>query len=120
MRKGWHEVLLAGILLVGAWRGRDLPHAGRLASWGSPGGGPETLIPNLQRDDALRLSWLPGVGPYRARQIVAARPFLQVPLLPRRLSLLPGIGETTATEVTDWYDRHDLKGVQEQESAALE
>lgn len=82
----------------------SLPHAERLPGWTDPGGGPETLIPDLAHDDTLRLSWLPGVGSYRARQIVAGRPFLQVPLTPERLALLPGVGETTAKDVATWYE----------------
>jgi len=102
--KEWHhDVLLAGLLLVGALRGASLPSAQRFPDWTDPGGGPERLIPDLAHDDTLRLSWLPGVGAYRARQIVQQRPFLQVPLTPERLALLPGIGETTAKEVAAWY-----------------
>lgn len=120
MRKGRHEILLAGMLLCAGWRGVGLPAAERFEGWDQPGGGPQTLIPDLQRDGAQRLSWLPGVGPYRARQIVAQRPFLQVPLLPRRLGLLPGIGETTAAEVASWYDRQQALQAQEPASATLE
>ncbi|MGB0954102.1 MAG: hypothetical protein ACPG31_12845 [Planctomycetota bacterium] len=120
MKKGLHEVLVAGMLLCAAWRGAALPAAVRLQGWTEPGGGPQTFVPDLQHDDALRLSWLPGVGPYRAQQIVAQRPFLQVPLLPRRLSLLPGIGETTAEGVAGWYARQAQGITQEESGAALE
>lgn len=102
--KYWHhDVLLAALLLIAALRGFSLPSAERYPGWAEAGGGPENLIPNLAHDDALRLSWLPGVGAYRARQIVEQRPFLQMPLTPERLALLPGIGETTAREVAAWY-----------------
>lgn len=102
--KNWHhDVLLAALLLIAALRGVSLPSAERYPGWNESGGGPETLIPDLAHDDALRLSWLPGVGAYRAQQIVKQRPFLQVPLTPERLALLPGIGETTAKDVAAWY-----------------
>lgn len=105
MPKGIHETVVGGVLLIAAWRGLDLPTEQRLEGWELPGGGPATLVPDLRHDDALRLSWLPGVGAWRARQIVEQRPFLQVPLEPRRLSLLAGVGETTAIEVAAWYAR---------------
>jgi len=98
-----HDILLAALLLLAAIRGVSLPHAERLPGWTAPGGGPETLVPDLAHDDALRLSWLPGVGAYRARQIVEHRAFLQLPLTPPRLALLPGVGETTARDVAAWY-----------------
>jgi len=102
--KNWHhDVLLAALLLLGALRGLSLPTEERFPGWTEAGGGPQTLVPNLTTADALRLSWLPGVGAYRAGQIVRQRPFLQVPLTPERLALLPGIGETTAKDVADWY-----------------
>ena len=106
MQNWIHDVVLGGLLLIAALRGARLPHAERLPGWTEVGGGPQTLVPDLAHDDALRLSWLPGVGAYRARQIIAERPFLQVPLIPERLALLPGVGETTAREVAAWYDRH--------------
>jgi hypothetical protein len=93
---------LAGLLLIAALRGASLPRSQRLPGW-QTGGGPTTLIPDLAHDDGQRLGWLPVVGSFRARQIIEQRPFLQVPLTPERLALLPGVGETTAAEVAAWY-----------------
>ena len=102
MQSWIHECLLGGLLLIAAVRGASLPHLERHPGWNS-GGGPSTLIPDLAHDDVQRLGWLPGVGSFRARQIIEQRPFLQVPLTPARLALLPGVGETTAAEVAAWY-----------------
>lgn len=77
-------------------------------------------MPDLQQDGVVRLSWLPGVGPYRARRIVEQRPFLQVPLTPLRLGLLSGVGETTAEEVAAWYARQANLRSGEEHGAALE
>lgn len=100
-----HETILAVILIIAAWRALALQQPRGLEHWGKPGAGPETLVPDLARDDRLRLSWLPGVGAYRAQCIVAARPMLQLPLTPERLALIPGVGETTARQVDRWYQR---------------
>jgi DNA uptake protein ComE-like DNA-binding protein len=91
--------------MVAAWRAFALNQPQGLESWTEPQAGPTTLVPDLATDDNLRLSWLPGVGSYRAEQIVAERPFLQVPLTPPRLALLPGVGERTARQVDRWYRR---------------
>jgi len=111
-----HECLLAVLLLIAAVRGASLPHRERHPDW-NIGGGPNTLIPDLEHDDAQRLGWLPGVGSFRARKIIEQRPFLQVPLTPARLSLLPGVGETTAADVAAWYAGLDPEDWQ---AAALE
>ncbi len=94
--------LLAALMFCAAWRGASLPHHESLPGW-EQGQGPETLVPDLKHDDALRLSWLPGVGSDRAQKIVSQRPFLQFPLTPPRLAMLPGVGQTTADAVTEWY-----------------
>ena len=100
-----HETLLALILILAAGRALALGQNQGLSSWLKPNAGPSTLIPDLQKDDSLRLSWLPGVGSYRANRIVAERPFLQLPLTPERLALVAWVGETTALEVQRWYQR---------------
>jgi hypothetical protein len=100
-----HETILALILLIAAWRALALQQSRGLEHWAEAGAGPETLVPDLANDDRLRLSWLPGVGDYRARCIVAGRPMLQLPLTPARLALIPGVGETTAGQVDRWYQR---------------
>ena len=105
MRDSRHGFLLALIVAIAAWRAFGLHPPQGLEGWTEPGTGPPTLIPNLATDDSLRLSWLPGVGQYRAEQIVAERPLLQLPLTPPRLALIPGVGEHTARQVTRWYDR---------------
>lgn len=111
-----HECLLGGLLLLAAIRGASLPHVERHPDW-NRGGGPSTLVPDLAHDDAQRLGWLPGVGSFRARRIIEQRPFLQVPLTPERLALLPGVGETTAADVAAWYAGLDREVL---EPAALE
>ena len=102
MKQPWSTTLLAAFLFCAAWRGASLPHRKPFPEW-TRGGGPETLIPDLAHDDALRLSWLPGVGLDRAEKIVRQRQFLQMPLTPQRLALLPGVGPTTADAVSAWY-----------------
>jgi hypothetical protein len=100
-----HETILAIILTLAAWRALELQQPRGLQHWTAAGAGPETLLPKLATDDRLRLSWLPGVGPYRAQCIVAERPLLQLALTPERLALIPGVGETTARQVSRWYQR---------------
>ncbi len=92
--------------MAAAWRAFSLNQPQGLESWTEPQAGPATLVPDLTTDDSLRLSWLPGVGQYRAEQIVAERPQLQLPLTPERLALIPGVGQHTARQVRRWYDRH--------------
>lgn len=94
------ELLLAILLALGLLGAvaRDR----RAASVGSPPHAPE-LLPDLACDGAERLALLPGVGPERAREIVAARPFLGAPLTPDNLALLPGVGATTARTLADLY-----------------
>ncbi|RMH03838.1 MAG: hypothetical protein D6702_04650 [Planctomycetota bacterium] len=75
------------------------------ADLADPVRGAEAVLPDLQHDGWLRLSWLPGLGPERARQVVAARARLSVRLTPERLALLPGVGERTAAEIAAWYRR---------------
>jgi hypothetical protein len=98
-----HELLLAVILVVAAWRALSLSQPQGLETWTEPDAGPPTLIPDLATDDSLRLSWLPGVGAYRAERIVAERPLLELPLTPERLELVPGVGRRTARDVHRWY-----------------
>ena len=70
-----------------------------------PSAGPPTVMPDLDRDGWERLSWLPGVGPERARRLVAERPHLGVALTPGRLALLPGFGPGITEKVEAWYGR---------------
>ena len=91
--------------MVAAWRAFALNQPQGLESWTEHQAGPPTLIPDLATDDRLRLSWLPGVGDYRAERIIAERPFLQLPLTPPRLELVPGVGQKTARQVSRWYRR---------------
>ena len=100
-----HETLVALVLIFAAWRALGLNQERGLIAWTDPGAGPQTLVPNLATDDRLRLSWLPGVGDYRAHRIVAERPGLQLLLTPERLQMISGVGETTAQEVHRWYQR---------------
>ena len=65
--------------------------------------GPPTVVPDLEHDGVVRLSWLPGIGVGRAREVVRARPFLVGALVPERLAELPGIGVKTQAEVCAWY-----------------
>lgn len=65
--------------------------------------GPGTVLPDLAKDDWMRLSWLPGIGVEKARHIVSIRPHLGFRLTPGRLHLIPGIGPRTAQKVQDWY-----------------
>ena len=66
-----------------------------------PATGPPTRLPELARDGAAALSWLPGLGPGRARAVVAARPLLAAPLDAARMAELPGVGPVTATAVRE-------------------
>jgi len=100
-----HEVIVAVVLIVAAARGLSAPPGAGLDHWQRTEKAPETLVPDLEKDGRLRLSWLPGVGSYRADRIVRERPLLQLPLTPQRLELVPGVGETTAKAVEDWYRR---------------
>lgn len=70
-----------------------------------PAEGPPTLLPDLARDGAERLAWLPGLGQGGAADVVAGRPRLGVPLTLATLSLVPGVGEGTAREVAAFYAR---------------
>ena len=67
--------------------------------------GPPTLLPDLARDGVDRLAWLPGLGRGGAASLVAARPFLGVPLTLNTLPLLPGIGAETVRGVVEFYSR---------------
>jgi len=87
------------------------PPGSGLEAWRVPGAGPPSFFPDLQRSDPLALSWLPGVGPGRAQAIVESRAQLDVPLIPERLALVPGVGKVTAARVSHWYQRqHELQG----------
>ena len=90
-------VMVAALRGLGAWRGGPPPNPL------DPTVGPPTLVPDLDRADAVELSWLPGLGAARARAVVAERPFLPRPLTPERLALVPGVGEATAAEVAAFY-----------------
>jgi len=100
-----HERAVALLLTVAAartlWQAMADPPTRLL----NPLEGPETLLPDLDQDGWLRLSWLPGVGESRARRIVDQRRFLGVPLTPARLALLPGFGSGVAKEVAAWFAR---------------
>ncbi len=67
-------------------------------------------LPELARDGVQRLSWLPGVGVGRARQIVEQRPYLTRPLQPATLPELQGVGEQTAAAVQRWYRELEAPG----------
>ena len=63
--------------------------------------GPPTRLPDLARDGAAALSWLPGVGAGRARALVRERPRAEGGLTPARLQTLPGVGAVTAEAVAE-------------------
>ncbi len=99
------ERALAAVLLVAAVRGLALELAPPPADLLDPVGGADGVLPDLDHDGWIPLSWLPGVGADRARQVVAQRAQLGLPLTPARLRLLDGIGDQTALEVEQWYRR---------------
>ncbi len=60
-------------------------------------------LPDLETAGRGELTLLPGLGPARALSLVRNRPFLGLPLTARRLSLLPGFGESSAAQIQAWY-----------------
>ena len=100
-RRAVHARVLAVLLMVAAVRTLDLRLAASERLLLDPVHGPPTVLPDLARDGWLRLSWLPGIGPEKARRIVAQRPHLGVPLRASRLALLSGVGSETAAEVEE-------------------
>ena len=100
-----HERVVAVLLLVAAVRTwADSLHAPPTDLL-DPATGPPTVTPDLAHDGWERLSWLPGVGPERARRLVADRPHLGVTLTPGRLGLLPGFGPGITEKVEAWFAR---------------
>jgi DNA uptake protein ComE-like DNA-binding protein len=89
--------VLACLFLMAVWRQACTPPvvaglAGIPVAWAS------------HRPDLVNASWrelacLPGVGPARARAIVAHRAGLGVPLQASLLGLIPGIGVQTAQAI---------------------
>jgi hypothetical protein len=65
----------------------------------------ETWLPDLNTSGVADLECLPGTGPARAALIVRERTRLGFPLSPLNLDLLPGIGESYAREIQEWYGR---------------
>lgn len=98
--------LLACLLLAAALRAGCVHLQAPPLDPSLPAEGPPTLLPDLARDGAARLAWLPGLGAGGAVGVVAARPFLGVPLTLETLPLLPGIGAQTAREVAAFYALH--------------
>ena len=96
---------LCAALLVLAAAGALLRRPPPPADLLDPRSGPPTLAPDLARDGAVRLSWLPGVGPAKARALVAARARMEGPLTAARLAELPGVGERTAADIAAWLAR---------------
>jgi competence protein ComEA len=93
MREGALETLactLALALLLAALPAS--PNHSRPPAVAPPAAGAARLLwglaLDLNREDARSLEALPGIGPIRARAIVAARPFCH----PRELLRVPGIG----------------------------
>lgn len=93
------------MLLVAALRTLAARLASPPADLMDPVTGPDTYLPDLDRDGWIPLSWIPGLGTGRARAVVDARPHLGVPLTPARLRWVPGIGAETAREAEAWYAR---------------
>ena len=62
--------------------------------------------PELATAGLEELSWLPGVGPNQARQLLLARNASGRPLKLGNLHLLPGFGPSTVLELQRWYEAH--------------
>jgi hypothetical protein len=88
-------LLLAAAALRAVFAGTPVPQADLL----DPRTGPPTRLPDLARDGAAPLSWLPGLGVGRAHAVIAARPFVPGRLDAERLAEVPGVGEDTASAV---------------------
>ena len=109
MRPVSERAVLAGLLLAASLATlcfRSPPPAALL----DPAVGPPTVLPDLARDGALRLSWLPGIGAGRAAALVRARPHLDGPLTVERLAELPGIGPRTQAAVQSWLQALETAG----------
>ncbi len=101
--EGIHLRLVAALLLVSALRTLFAAFAPPPADLADPIRGAPLRLPDLAHDGWVPLSWLPGIGPKRARAVVRLRAGLGVELTPERLVLIPGIDAGTAQEVRDWY-----------------
>lgn len=98
-------LLLCVLLLAGAARAACAHLAPAPRNLALPAEGPPSLVPDLARDGADRLAWLPGLGQGGAAAVVAARPGLGAPLSLDTLPLVPGIGAETVREVAAFYAR---------------
>ncbi len=97
--------MLAAVLLCAALRGLGSALRAPPSDLMDPVTGADGTLPDLDRDGWIPISWIPGFGPDRARQVVEQRAFLAVPLTPARLRFIDGVGEGTAAEAEAWFRR---------------
>ena len=62
-----------------------------------------SLVPHLATAPLSELALLPSLGLTRARCIVEQRHFFNPPLTAATIYLIDGVGETTAAELSVWY-----------------
>jgi DNA uptake protein ComE-like DNA-binding protein len=85
--------------------------AGLPPDWSVPTAALPTVVPDLAQAGWRELSWLPGIGAGRARSIVAHRSRLGVTPTPQNVQLLPGVGESTANRIAEWYAQVEYRDV---------
>ncbi len=100
-----HRRVLAALVFLAALRTWAAMLAAPPADLLTPSAALPTVLPDLAHDGWHRLSLLPEIGPERARRLVSLRPFLGVPLDPRRLEWIPGFGPLAGQRVMDWYSQ---------------